>query len=560
MPKQETPELDAVHDLWTLSRSIRRYANRGLPRIDFLQLTSRLIHAFSRCDSLELRIWGSEISYRWWTDTDTHTPGNFELLPPGDMESISSFPGDPALETVVDSVVKNPGQAGTPGFTPHGSFWSADPNHPISGTSKRKSMAVLPFAIDETNSGLLLLTSRQTGLFTEQQVERLEQTAQTLGLAIADRRAQAALRERVKELTCLYGIAQLSARSGLTIDEFIAGVVELLPPALQHPGQASVKITFAGQVYRSSELRSGGPRLNVDIDANGTKQGTIAVSYPLATWAIEEDPFLPEEADLLRAVASQLSLTAEQKLAETQKTHLEEQLRHADRLATIGQLAAGLAHEINEPLANVLGFAQLAAKTANLPKPAADDIAKITKAALHARDVIRKLMLFARQMPPQTAAVQLDKLVEDGIGFIEGRCTKNDIKLVRRLHPNLPEITADPGQMLQVLINLLVNAVQAMPHGGKLTITTDLVDDMVKLIVKDTGVGMREDTRRKVFLPFFTTKDINEGTGLGLAVVHGIVTSHGGTVEVRSKIGVGSRFIVSLPVTHPTDGKQGERS
>lgn len=421
-------------------------------------------------------------------------------------------------------------------------------------------MAALPFAIDETNSGLLLLTSRQTGLFTEQQVERLEQTAQTLGLAIADRRAQAALRERVKELTCLYGIAQLSARSDLTIDEFIAGVVELLPPALQHPGQASVKITFAGQVYRSSELRSGGPRLNVNIDTNGTKQGAINISYPLATWAIEEDPFLPEEADLLRAVASQLSLTAERKLAETQKTHLEEQLRHADRLATIGQLAAGLAHEINEPLANVLGFAQLASKTADLPRPAADDIAKITKAALHARDVIRKLMLFARQMPPQTAAVQLDKLVEDGIGFIEGRCTKNDIKLVRRLHPNLPEITADPGQMLQVLINLLVNAVQAMPHGGKLTITTDLVDDMVRLIVKDTGVGMREDTRRKVFLPFFTTKDINEGTGLGLAVVHGIVTSHGGTVEVRSKIGVGSRFIVSLPVTHPTDGKQGERS
>ncbi len=560
MPKQETPEPDAVHDPWALSRSIRRCANRGLPRVDFLQQVSRLILAFSRCDSLELRVWGSEISYRWWTDMDTHTPGNFELLPPGDAESISSFPGDPALETVVDSVLKNPDQVETPGFTPHGSFWSADTSHPISGTSKRKSIAVLPFAIDETNSGLLLLTSRQTGLFAEQQVERLEQTAQTLGLAIADRRAQAALRERVKELTCLYGIAQLNARSDLTINEFIAAVAELLPPALQHPGQASVKITFAGQTYRSKELRSGGPQLTVDIDANGTTQGTIAVSYPLATWAIEEDPFLPEEADLLRAVASQLSLTVERKLAETQKTHLKEQLRHADRLATIGQLAAGLAHEINEPLANVLGFAQLASKTANLPKPAANDIAKITKAALHARDVIRKLMLFARQMPPQTTTVQLDKLVEDGIGFIEGRCAKNDIKLVRRLQPNLPEITADPGQILQVLINLLVNAIQAMPHGGKLTVTADLAEDMVRLVVKDTGVGMREDTRRKVFLPFFTTKDINEGTGLGLAVVHGIVTSHGGTVEVESKIGVGSRFIVNLPVTPPTDDKQGERS
>ncbi len=362
---------------------------------------------------------------------------------------------------------------------------------------------------------------------------------------------QAALRERVKELTCLYGIAQLEARTDLGLEEFLAGTVELLPPALQHPDHAGARVVFDDLVCTTGQSDASGPTLQAEIVVNGTRRGSVSVSYGAGGPWTDQDPFLPEETALLEAVARQVALTAEQKQSEREKSRLEEQLRHADRLATIGQLSAGLAHELNEPLGNILGFAQLAAKTPGLPDRASEDITKITRAALHAREVIRKLMLFARQSPPQTQRLNLDDLVEDGLYFLEGRCAKNGIELVRRLNPDLPEVVADPSQMLQVLVNLVVNAIQAMPHGGRLAIATDLIHDRVVMTVSDTGVGMTEEVRRRVFIPFFTTKDVNEGTGLGLAVVHGIVSAHGGKIEVDSKVGVGSRFSVSLPLARP---------
>ena len=116
------------------------------------------------------------------------------------------------------------------------------------------------------------------------------------------------------------------------------------------------------------------------------------------------------------------------------------------------------------------------------------------------------------------------------------------------MQPNLPSIAADPAQMTQVLINLVVNAIQAMPQGGKLRIQTLGSADWVSLIVEDTGVGMSREVLGKIFIPFFTTKDVNEGTGLGLPVIHGIVTSHGGTIPVDSTEGRGSRFAIRLPV------------
>jgi two-component system NtrC family sensor kinase len=115
----------------------------------------------------------------------------------------------------------------------------------------------------------------------------------------------------------------------------------------------------------------------------------------------------------------------------------------------------------------------------------------------------------------------------------------------------LPMITADPAQLKQVLVNLVVNAVQAMPDGGTLIVSTRASDSCVLLTVVDTGVGMSEDVREKILLPFFTTKDVNEGTGLGLAVVHGIVTSHGGSIKVESQPGHGTRLEIRLPVTGP---------
>jgi signal transduction histidine kinase len=124
----------------------------------------------------------------------------------------------------------------------------------------------------------------------------------------------------------------------------------------------------------------------------------------------------------------------------------------------------------------------------------------------------------------------------------------------------MPEITADAGQLTQVVVNLVVNSIQAMPEGGKLNVRTDVQDQYVVCIVEDTGVGMTEDVLDRLFVPFFTTKEVNQGTGLGLPVVHGIVTSHGGTIEVKSKPGKGTKFTIRLPIEPGTIQENREES
>ena len=215
---------------------------------------------------------------------------------------------------------------------------------------------------------------------------------------------------------------------------------------------------------------------------------------------------------------------------------------------TIGELAAGVAHELNEPLGAVLGFAQLARKHADLPDPAYQDIKKIESAALQAREIVRKLLVFSRQTAPRKTRVNLNQLVEDGLYLLESRCAKSRIEVGRMLEEDLPEVVADASQLQQVLVNLVVNAIQAMPDGGRLTIATRHRESVAALSVADTGLGMSGEVRKRVFLPFFTTKDVNEGTGLGLAVAHGIVSAHGGRISVESRPGQGSCFEVEIPV------------
>ena len=365
------------------------------------------------------------------------------------------------------------------------------------------------------------------------------------------RSAEAALRERVKELTCLYGIAQISGRPGISVEEMLRGIVGLLPPAWQYPDIASARIILHDSSYSTRGFRDGHWTQTADIVVNDARRGAIEVVYAEERPELDEGPFLQEERSLLNAVAGQVALIIERKQAEKDRAKLQDQLRHADRLATIGTLAAGVAHEMNEPVGNVLGFAQLAKTCPGLPESARRDIEKIEAAALHTREIIRKLLVFARQVPPHKARVSVNRIVEEGLYFFEARCAKEGVELVRSLAPDLPEITADPSQLNQVLVNLVVNALQAMPDGGKLTVETRRCGGEALLIVEDTGTGMSEEVLEQILVPFFTTKDVGQGTGLGLPVAHGIVTSHGGSLKAASKVGCGTRFEIRLPVTGP---------
>jgi signal transduction histidine kinase len=364
--------------------------------------------------------------------------------------------------------------------------------------------------------------------------------------------AEAALRERVKELTCLYEIAQIAARPGILLEEILRDIVEVVRRAWQYPEITCARIALDGRAYLSEGFREGAWKQAAEIVVAGRGRGTVEVTYVEDRPRLDEGPFLKEERSLIDAVAGRVALIVERREAEQDRSRLHDQLRHADRLATIGQLAAGVAHELNEPLGNILGFAQLAKKCPALPAQAKGDIEKIEAASLHARETIKKLLVFARQTSPQRRPVQLNRLIEEGLHFFKARCAKEGIELVLALSPGLPEITADPAQLNQVLVNLVVNALQAMPGGGTLTVRTrprvTSGEGHISLVVEDTGTGMSEDVIEKLFVPFFTTKDVGEGTGLGLPVAHGIVTSHGGSIRVESALGRGTRFEIKLPL------------
>jgi len=360
--------------------------------------------------------------------------------------------------------------------------------------------------------------------------------------------AQVDLRERVKELSCLYNIAHLAAQTDMGIDEMLKGIVEVLPPAWLYPESACARIVLDGRSYLTHNYRRGKHWQKASIIINGRRRGHVEVAYLNEKPEHDEGPFLNEERHLLDAVAREVATIIMRREAEQDKLKLEEQLRHADRLATIGQLAAGVAHELNEPLGHILGFAQLVQKCPGLPVQAQADIDKILTTSLYAREIVKKLLIFARQIPPQKTKVNLNHLVKEGLSFFESRCASDGVKIVCALSSDIPEIDADPSQLNQVFVNLIVNALQAMPDGGKLTIYTHGEHAKVCLIVEDTGIGMDEEVLKKIFTPFFTTKDVGLGTGLGLPVAHGIIASHGGSIKVESKVGKGTICQIELPI------------
>jgi len=284
------------------------------------------------------------------------------------------------------------------------------------------------------------------------------------------------------------------------------------------------------------------------IVAGDVKRGMVEVVYLEPRPELDEGPFLAEERRLLDSVAREIALIIERRQAETEQARLQDQLRHADRLATIGKLAAGVAHELNEPLTGILGFAELLKELPGMPPQAASDLGRIESAALHAREVVRKLLLFARQITPRQGKVCVNRLVQEVVAFFQARLTEQSIKVQTQLGGSLPDLLADESQIRQIIMNLCINAIHAMEKGGLLTIATQARGEEIVLSVRDTGPGVPEDIRDKIFLPFFTTKDVDVGTGLGLSVVHGIVKSHRGRIKVVSEAGKGAEFKVYLPV------------
>ncbi|MBM2831735.1 MAG: domain S-box-containing protein, partial [Dehalococcoidia bacterium] len=234
----------------------------------------------------------------------------------------------------------------------------------------------------------------------------------------------------------------------------------------------------------------------------------------------------------------------------TERKQIQEQLMLADRMATIGELASGVAHELNNPLTSVIGFSQLLMER-ELPDDIKEDLGLVYSEAQRAAHIVKNLLTFARKHAPVRQLCQIHNILEDVLKLRAHDQKANNIEVNRRFASDLPEITVDYFQMQQVFLNIILNAEYFMAeahHKGTLTITTKRFDNTVRISVADDGPGIAQEDLGKVFNPFFTMKEVGKGTGLGLSLCHGIVSEHGGSIYVRSQLGEGATFVVELPV------------
>ncbi|MBI2529103.1 MAG: hypothetical protein HYV93_24345 [Candidatus Rokubacteria bacterium] len=290
----------------------------------------------------------------------------------------------------------------------------------------------------------------------------------------------------------------------------------------------------------------------------------ISVSLPPAAAPFLELQVQGDDRDLLRRVsrvfvihllvASALALIVYRlpmralRLALDEGKRTYEELLHADKLSAIGEVYAGLTHEINNPLGVILSRVRLLRGTAaerGLPADLAEDLEMIDRHGSRIAEIIRGLLAFARKTTFELTETDLNRVVADTISFLETPFAKQGVRL-NILLESIPPLRASPDHLQQVLVNLFNNARDAMPNGGTLTIRTRLNDRDLVVEVQDTGPGIAPEIQGRIFDPFFTTKPVGHGTGMGLAVSYGIVRAHGGDIEVESSPGQGALFRVRL--------------
>ena len=421
------------------------------------------------------------------------------------------------------------------------------------------------------------------------------------------------LERRVKELNILYGVGK-SVTSLLDLEKVLNRIVEaavfvtgaeegslmlvdedtgeLYLRAARNLGEKfargfrlKVEHSIAGQVVKTGQPILQGTQdeetlkvktgylvkslVNVPLKAKDEVIGVLAVNNKLSS-----RPFTDNDVHLLSALAdyATIAIVNAQLYEETKRWSEElehkveartqelraaqEQLLQSEKLASIGQLAAGVAHEINNPMGVILGFAQGILKTLPEDNPLKKPLTTMEKESLRCKRIVQNLLDFARHSEPTLQPTNINELIDASCDLVEHQNSLQNVQLVKGYNPALPSIMADPNQLQQVFINVMLNSYQAMPDGGTLHLTTRTVGSELQVVFADTGTGIPPENVQNIFDPFFTTKEVGEGTGLGLSVSYGIIKAHGGDIEVESQVGKGTTFVIKLPL----DKSEGDES
>ncbi len=261
-----------------------------------------------------------------------------------------------------------------------------------------------------------------------------------------------------------------------------------------------------------------------------------------------------DQAALIQAHDRVLDLneTLEKRVVERTRAlaRSEKQIAQADKLASIGQLSSGIAHEINNPLGIILGYTQLLSRNEEPGSQKHEDLKVIEKHVKACKAIVEDLLNFARSSKPEQSRVRLNDLIDDVLAFIQRRSKQDAVSIIKEYDQNTPAVILDGEKIKQVLMNLLMNAQHATGNRGTIVIGTvyDADNCQVQIRIRDDGYGIEKENLSRIFDPFFTTKPTGEGTGLGLAVSYGIIQSHGGQIEVSSEPEHGTEFIITLPM------------
>ena len=353
------------------------------------------------------------------------------------------------------------------------------------------------------------------------------------------------LKERIKELTCLYEISTLVGNNELEIERVIPEICSSLKKAWRFAEDATVELVVEELDLKASDVPSSSVYQECDISAFGTPVGIIRVHYPAPLHSL--DDFMPEEARLLEKAAHEIGLLIEKKRNKEKEELLQRSIERNDRLTILGEITAGIAHELNTPLGNILGFAELIAEKTKVDQ-VKEDSKKIIDAAIFSREVVKKLMFFACEMPQQMESKPFPPIVSEALKLLGPSFRKAEIDYIFTGEDEDIEFHFDSIQLTQVLFNILINAIYVSPAGSTIKINIYKKDDKAFLEISDEGPGIPDENKTKIFEPFFSTKPIGEGSGLGLSVVHGIIKGHRGEIRCYDNDPKGTVFQIILPI------------
>lgn len=354
------------------------------------------------------------------------------------------------------------------------------------------------------------------------------------------------LQERIKELSCLYDISSLLAKYEQDLDKTIGEIAEILQKAWRFSNAAIVEIELDSHSFQTAPVPKNTVFQTCEILVYKNLCGFLKVHYPKPQFS--KKYFLQEEQQLLNKVAYELSTFYEREKNKEKEEILQRTAQRNDRLVILGEITAGIAHELNTPLGNILGFAELIEAQTKNPQIKAD-IGKIIKSAIYSREVVKKLMFFACEMPQNMDFIEIKPVILQALSLLGPNFKKAGVSHSFQINDEKIQARFDSIQLSQVLFNILINAIYASPENGKIEIKVYSTNSHLFIEVADEGPGIKEEIRARIFEPFFTTKPLGEGSGLGLSVVHGIIKSHRGNIITFDNTPKGTVFQIKLPLS-----------